>query len=249
MRMQPGWLAFWSAPIPSRVDVVVWRSASLCSKNCPTWHPADLSDSANKQLSECLEAGASVIVAQGIEAGGHGMNSMDGRSTFSLVPEIADLLQQQSPSTLLLAAGGIADGRGLAAALMLGADGVLIGTRFWATRESLASQAAVNEALNANGDDTARSIIFDILRRKNWPPVFNFRALRNQLHQQWEPRIPELICSPEQAQRAYNAGVAAADFTRAHVTVGEAVGLLHDYPGAVELIARIHQQATTLMLR
>jgi nitronate monooxygenase len=53
------------------------------------------------------------------------------------VPEVADLLAKNAPETQLLAAGGISDGRGLAAATMLGADGVLIGTRFWATKEAL----------------------------------------------------------------------------------------------------------------
>ena len=202
-----------------------------------------------EQLPLCLEAGAAVIVAQGIEAGGHGMNSLDGRSTVSLVPEMADQLQQRSPSTLLLAAGGIADGRGLAAALALGADGALIGTRFWATKESLATEAAVKVAIETSGDATARSPIFDILRRKNWPNEFNFRAIRNLLHQKWESHMPALMASPEAARHDYDAGVAANDFDRAHITVGEAVGLIHDYPAAAELITRIHQQATQLLSR
>src|SRR5438045_3098314 len=79
------------------------------------------------------EAGADIVVAQGAEAGGHGEHA---RSTFTLVPELADLLAERSPATLLCAAGGIADGRGLAAALMLGADGVLVGSRLWATPEA-----------------------------------------------------------------------------------------------------------------
>ena len=101
-----------------------------------------------EQLPACLEAGAAVIVAQGAEAGGHGMSGVQARATFSLVPEMGDALAQHSPSTLLLAAGGIADGRGLAAALMLGADGVLMGTRLWASAESLASAGAVAAACN-----------------------------------------------------------------------------------------------------
>ncbi|MEM1051979.1 MAG: nitronate monooxygenase, partial [Pseudomonadota bacterium] len=70
-------------------------------------------------VQEAVAAGAKVIVAQGAEAGGHGMNAMDGRSTFTLVPEIADYLAAHAPEVQLLAAGGVADGRGLAAALML----------------------------------------------------------------------------------------------------------------------------------
>ncbi len=200
-----------------------------------------------EQLPLCLEAGAAVIVAQGAEAGGHGMQSVQARATFTLVPEMADALAAHSPSTLLLAAGGIADGRGLAATRMLGADGVLMGTRLWASAESLASAGAVAAALQANGDETARSAVFDVLRRKNWPPEFDFRALRNRLHRQWESRIHELRTSPEAARAEYDAGVAAQDFERAHVTVGEAVGLLHDAPSAAVLIERITRQAEALI--
>jgi len=200
-----------------------------------------------EQLPVCLEAGAAMIVAQGAEAGGHGMNSLQARATFTLVPEIADALARESASTLLLAAGGIADGRGLAASLMLGADGVLMGTRLWASAESLATAGAVTAALTANGDDTARSSVFDVLRRKNWPPEFDFRALRNHLHRQWESRTDALRAAPEAARADYEAGVAAQDFERAHVTVGEAVGLLHDAPSAAVLIERITQQAEALM--
>jgi nitronate monooxygenase len=199
------------------------------------------------QLPACLEAGAAVIVAQGAEAGGHGMNSLNGRSSFSLVPELADALAARSPHTLLLAAGGIADGRGLAAARVLGADGVLLGSRLWASAESLASAGAVNAALTASGDDTARSAVFDILRRKHWPAPYDFRALRNGLHRQWEARVDALRAAPDAARADYDAGVAAADFDRAHVTVGEAVGLMHDAPPAAELIARITREAQGLL--
>ena len=200
-----------------------------------------------EQLPWCLEAGAAVIVAQGAEAGGHGMSGMQARASISLVPEMADALAAQSPTTLLLAAGGIADGRGLAAALMLGADGVLMGTRLWASAESLAASGAVSAALLANGDDTARSSVFDVLRRKSWPAEFDFRALRNRLHREWDSRINELRAAPDSARADYDAGVAAQDFERAHVTVGEAVGLLRDAPSAVELIERITKQAEALM--
>jgi nitronate monooxygenase len=172
---------------------------------------------------------------------------MQARATISLVPEMADALAAQSPSTLLLAAGGIADGRGLAAALMLGADGVLMGTRLWASAESLASSGAVAAALQANGDETARSSVFDVLRRKNWPPEFDFRALRNRLHREWESRLVELRAAPQAARADYDAGVAAQDFDRAHVTVGEVVGLLRDAPPAAVLIERITKQAEALM--
>lgn len=196
-----------------------------------------------EQVPQAIEAGAAVIVAQGGEAGGHGMNSLNSRATITLVPELADWLAAHSPDTLLLAAGGIADGRTLAAAMVLGADGALVGSRLWATRESLAPEGAKQQALRTTGDGSARSAVFDILRRKNWPAPYDFRALRNELHRAWEDRVAELQASPEAARAEYDAGVKAGDFSRAHATIGEAVGLVHDIPGAEEVIARMTRDA------
>lgn len=196
-----------------------------------------------QQAPEAIEAGAAVIVAQGAEAGGHGLNALNGRATLTLVPELADWLARHAPSTLLLAAGGIADGRTLAAVLALGADGALVGSRLWATQESLAPASAKAIALETDGDGTARTAIFDILRRKNWPEPYDFRAVRNALHRQWEGRIDTLRAHPEEARALYDAGWQASDYAAAHVTVGEAVGLVHDLPGAAELIARMGQEA------
>ncbi|MEO0588977.1 MAG: nitronate monooxygenase [Pseudomonadota bacterium] len=199
------------------------------------------------QLPPAIDAGASVIVAQGAEAGGHGMNAFEGRSTFTFVPEIADWLAERAPHVDLLAAGGIADGRGLAAAINLGADGALIGSRLWATRESLAADGAVAAAIEASGDDTARSAVFDILREKNWPSEFNFRSLRNAIHRQWEDRLEELRADPSAAIADYKEGVAAQDYSRAHVTVGEGVGLIGNAPSAGEVIAQITGEAKRLL--
>lgn len=192
-----------------------------------------------EQVPQALQAGAQIIVAQGGEAGGHGMNSLNSRATITLVPEVADWLAAHSPDTLLLAAGGVADGRTLAAALVLGADGALVGSRLWATRESLAAQGAKDQAVQATGDGTVRSPVFDILRRKNWPEPYDFRAIRNALHRQWEARIDTLRAAPDAARNDYDAGVKAGDFSRAHATVGEAVGLIRDLPPAAEVIARM----------
>ena len=109
--------------------------------------------------------GADIIVAQGAEAGGHGLV----RATFTLVPEIADYLAKAAPATVLVAAGGVADGRGLAAALMLGADGALIGSRFWASAEALVHAAFQNAAIDADGDATTRTTVVDIVRKADWP--------------------------------------------------------------------------------
>ena len=188
------------------------------------------------QVPLCLEAGAHIIVAQGAEAGGHGMNALNGRSTLTLVPELADWLAANAPQTVLLAAGGIADARTLAAVQVLGADGALVGSRLWATQESLAAPGAKTQAVATDGDGTARSPVFDILRRKNWPAPYDFRAIRNDLHRRLESDLSALRATPDAARADYDAGVASGDFTRAHATVGEAVGLIHDLPGAAQAI-------------
>ncbi len=122
---------------------------------------------------EAVAAGADILVAQGTEAGGHGAS----RGLVSLLPEIRDAVGAEVP---VVAAGGLADSRGLAAALLLGASGVLMGTRFYATREAAGADAAKERIRAATGDNTARSIIFDIAKRHLWPdPLFTARCLRN----------------------------------------------------------------------
>jgi nitronate monooxygenase len=202
-----------------------------------------------EQIPLAVEAGAAVVIAQGGEAGGHGMDTRHGRAVMSFVPEAADWLAAHSPATLLLAAGGIADGRGLAAVRMLGADGVLMGTRFWATQECLAPDAAKRHALAQDGDATARSRVFDILRRKDWPASYDFRALRNELHREWETRIEMLAASPDAVRAEFEQAAAQGDFTRANVTVGEAVGLIRDIPAAAEVVARMVEEAQGLPSR
>ncbi len=199
------------------------------------------------QVPQALEAGAQVIVAQGVEAGGHGMNAVEGRSTLAFVPEVADWLAAHAPGTLLLAAGGVADGRTLAAVQLLGADGALVGSRLWATQESLATPGAKAQAVATDGDGTARTAIFDILRRKNWPAPYDFRAIRNALHRQWEGRIDALQADPAAARAEYDAGVAAGDFSRAHATVGETVGLIRDLPPAGEVVTRMADDARRVL--
>lgn len=199
------------------------------------------------QLPAAVDAGASVIVAQGCEAGGHGMNELEGRSTFTLVPEMADWLAKRAPETILLAAGGIADGRGLAASMILGADGALIGSRLWASEQSLAAASAKQAALQASGDDTARSSIFDILRSKNWPEQYDFRAIRNQLHKSWEKRIDALRSDSAAAIEDYLEGVRAEDYARAHITVGQGIGLINDVLPAEQVIETITREAERLL--
>ncbi len=135
-----------------------------------------------------LDCGSKIIVAQGTEAGGRG----GGRSTLSLVPAVVDLVARRAPEAMVVAAGGIADGRGLAAALTLGAEGVLVGTRFYATVESLGHENARARILASSGEDTVRTSIFDTVRGYEWPGGITGRALRNDFAERWNGREREM---------------------------------------------------------
>ncbi len=196
-------------------------------------------------VREALEAGAAVIVAQGAEAGGHG----HARGTLPFVPEVADLLGRESPGTLLLAAGGIADGRGLAAALMLGADGVLVGTRFWASREALVHERHQVAAVAATGDETVRTSLPDIARGLDWPKPFDIRVSANLFIEKWRAREAEFKAAIETEAPAYRSAFAAGDPQQAAVIFGEAAGLIADLPPAGEIVARMAAEAAELLRR
>jgi nitronate monooxygenase len=137
------------------------------------------------EARQALAAGADVIVAQGSEAGGHGGR----RATLPFVPAAVDL----AAPTPVLAAGGIADGRGLAAALVLGASGAMLGTRFAASREALIAPWFARAIVEGRGEDTERSRVTDIARGGgDWPRKWTARTLRNELLQQWRGREDEL---------------------------------------------------------
>ncbi len=196
-------------------------------------------------VEQALQAGATAIVAQGAEAGGHGAQ----RGLFAFVPEVADLLARRSPGTLLLAAGGIADGRGLAAALMLGADGVVVGTRFWASAEALTSLAMTDRAQAATGDDTVRTRALDYLRGVPWPQEFSYRMLQNQFTQQWAEREHEAQAAFGSLSAAYTQARAAQDLSVVATVVGECVGLIHDRPAAGDIVQAMVVQARGLLER
>lgn len=191
---------------------------------------------------QAIACGADVIVAQGAEAGGHG----GGRATFTLVPEVADLIAARAPKTLLCAAGGIADGRGLAAALMLGADGVVVGTRFWASREALVHP---NLQAAATGDDTVRQSVLDIVRQRDWPIRYTGRVLRNEMVGEWLGREAELkAAQPEQIER-YREGASTSDPRIVATIVGEGVGLIDKVESAAVIVERMVAEAESHLAR
>jgi nitronate monooxygenase len=197
------------------------------------------------QIDMALKAGAAAVVVQGTEAGGHGAS----RSTFPFVPEAADYLKQLSPETLLLAAGGIADGRGLAAALMLGAEGIVVGSRFWASAEALTPKAHTDKAIGLTGDSTIRTKALDALRGVPWPKEYSFRFLKNKLTDEWADRESEAFSVFGTLSAKYAQARAQNDLDSVAVVCGEAVGLLTDRPSAESIVNSMVMQAEELLRR
>ena len=199
-----------------------------------------------EQARRALAAGAEVIVAQGGEAGGHGMGA---RSTFTLVPDIVDLVEKHSPKTLVAAAGGVADGRGLAAALALGADGVLVGTRLWASTEALVTSEAQQRAMEASGDDTVRTRVYDIVRQRDWPDIYDLRLVANSLIEAWHGNESELRARLPETVNAFKRAEAEQDFDVITPLVGEAISLIHDARPAADIVRDMVENAIRILNR
>lgn len=193
------------------------------------------------QARTAVEEGADIIVAQGTEAGGHG----SARSTLPLIPAVVDAVGKVP----VVAAGGIADGRGLAAALMLGASGVLCGTAFLAADEAVAHPNVKGAVVSASGDATARGKVFDTIRGYDWPQLWNIRTLVNDFSRRWETDRDGLQRDLEQQKAHYAAARDAGDVSVAAVIAGEAVDLIHAQQPAADILNTMVAQAENLLLR
>ena len=186
------------------------------------------------------EAGADVIVAQGSEGGGH----VGVIATLALVPMVVDAVAPVP----VIAAGGIADGRGLAAVIALGAQGALLGTRFLATVEAPLPPWAKQAILESDGHDTDLTEIPDLIGESVWPGAFA-RAWRNNLIREWSGREWEL----RQRAREIAAQVAEArargDAQRVPLLFGQDAGLIKSVEPAGELIAGMVADAATILGR
>src|SRR5262244_1051052 len=184
------------------------------------------------------QAGADVIIAQGTEGGGH----VGWQTTMTLVPMVVDAV---APIPVL-AAGGIADGRGLAAAIMLGADGVLLGTRFLASRESSLHPNFKQAILESNGHDTLLSEIPDIAAGLVWPGAMS-RSRRNRFIERWAGREWALRQHQAQAKAALQAARKSGDVEEAVLSIGQDAGLIHDIAPAGDIVSRIAQDAERIL--
>jgi nitronate monooxygenase len=184
-----------------------------------------------RTAKQALRANPDVLVAQGTEAGGHGGT----RSLFALLPAIKNI----SGDTPVLAAGGISDRRGAQAAMALGAAGVLLGTRFLAAEESLVAPEAKQRVVEANGDATLRTTVFDIIRGYDWPDGITARALRNAFSGKWHGKEDDLKKALGKEKPVYEEAVRRRDFDTALVFAGEGIDLIDAVLPAAEIVKRI----------
>ncbi|MET8978909.1 nitronate monooxygenase [Streptomyces sp. NPDC004539] len=194
-----------------------------------------------EEARRAADLGADLIVAQGTEAGGHG--ALHGRSTLPFVPAVVDLVGPVP----VLAAGGIADGRGVAAALVLGAAGAVVGTRLQATTEALVIPAVTEAILEARAEDTERSTVLDRARGSAWPSRYSARTLGHPHLDRWRGREAE--ADTPRARQEYQDDLAAGTIPPRPVWAGEAVDLIDDLPSAEELVTRMGEQAQETLAR
>lgn len=194
-------------------------------------------------LETAKETKPDVLCVQGIDAGGHGWER--GAGIISLLPEVSDAFATTGIDIPLVAAGGIADGRAAAAAFTLGAQGVVLGTRFIAATETKVNaqyRAAILDAEDG-GQSTVRDKVFDNLRGKNiWPGKFDGRSLRTASFQDHENgvSIHEIRDRHAEAIKEDDAGYAPGlNQGRAATWAGTGVGLVRAEQSAEAIVEEV----------
>jgi nitronate monooxygenase len=191
------------------------------------------------QAHIAARAGADLIAAQGTDAGGHTGYS----GTLSLVPAVIDA----AGGIPVVAAGGIADGRGLAAVLMLGAEGAWIGTRFAASSESIADGWVKERIVQSGTDDTVLTRAYDLALDAPFPADIGDRVLRNEFTDTWHGRDTEVTARRDDLAPRVLAAMQAGDARVAPVRAGPAAGLIHAIEPAGESLRRIVAEAETIL--
>lgn len=189
--------------------------------------------------ARAAQAGVDVIIAQGTEAGGHTGQA----GTMALLPAVVEVVG----SIPVVAAGGIADGRGLAAAFMLGAVGGWLGTRFVASREWAGGAWQQNAIVGATADDTVRTTVFDQIRTAPFPEGIADRVLRNAFITTWEGRTPDIEIHREALRREVEMAAQLHDLAAIDVSAGVAVGLVHSIEAAGTIVRTIVEEAEQIL--
>jgi nitronate monooxygenase len=183
-----------------------------------------------------LQAGADVLVVQGSEAGGHGRA---GRGLLTLLPAVV----AHAGGVPVVAAGGIATGRQLAACWALGAAGAALGTRLYATHEAADAAEAKQRLVDAAGDDTLHTTVFDLLRGPEWPAGYSGRAIANDATRRWHGHEADLVPVLDGERERYRRDAAAGDLRSRVVWAGEAVDHVHAVEPAAAVVRAIHRDA------
>jgi NAD(P)H-dependent flavin oxidoreductase YrpB (nitropropane dioxygenase family) len=186
------------------------------------------------------EAGADILVAQGTEAGGH----VGWMASLPLLPIMAKAVAPLP----VLCAGGIADGRGLAAALALGAEGVLLGTRFMATPEAPIHANFKRAIVESDGHDTVLTEIPDLASQRVWPGAMS-RAKRNKFIDRWAGREWALRQDAGEVGKEAAAARAAGDVDNASISYGQDAGLIESVKSVKEVVQDIVAEAEEIMRR
>lgn len=190
------------------------------------------------EAKTAARAGVDIIVAQGTEGGGH----VGVMGTMPLVPMIVSAV---SPIPVL-AAGGVADGRGLAAALALGAEGVLLGTRFLATDESPIAKGFKQAILESDGHDTLVTDIPDVANGQVWPGAY-VRVRRNRFIEEWLGRDNELRRRRVEVSAQLRQAAEAGDPDRGAIMLGQTAGLIESIEPAADLVRQISRDAEAIL--
>lgn len=180
------------------------------------------------------QAGVDFLIAQGTEAGGH----TGEVGTLPLLQLVLEAITDKS----VLAAGGIATGRGLAAVLAAGAAGAVIGTPFLAAEESRGNPTSLKAVIQADETQTTLTSVFDRIQRKGWPAEFRGRALSNAFLRQWHSHEDDMMATAG-LEETYQAAKKMGDFDTAGIYAGQSVGLIHKTSPAREIILGIAQTA------
>jgi nitronate monooxygenase len=195
---------------------------------------------AMESAEQAVAAGADVLVLQGNEAGGH-------TGEARLLPLLA-WAAERFPDIPLMAAGGIADGRSLAAALAAGADGAWVGTAFLATPECIEIPERYKQLIvESSGEDTVFTRIFDILSGLPWPERIGARVLRNRFVDDWTGREDELPDSRAELGAAYNAARETFDHELMDIYMGEGVGAITQVRPAADVLHDICDEAERIL--
>lgn len=246
-------LMVWALPSrPELLDIVLAEKPDVVSLSFGDVAPyADTVHAAGARLvaqvqdgdsaRRALAAGADAVIAQGTEAGGH-TGSIGTLPILQIVLELA--AQRDVP---VLAAGGIATGRGVAAALAMGCAGVWVGTPFVASEEATNTEAARSRVLRAKETETVHTHVFDILTNAAWPDEYPGRALTNDMTARWHGREDELHQQIDDVRSDFDAARKNDDYSLAYIYAGQSVGLVREVLPAGEIVRRLMTDAEDVL--